>query len=128
MSYIGNARQVLVESLVLEPCNWSAWLDLAVLLPDRDILAQLDLPKCMQYSFIFYFLFFFFFFFRGSNFEHIGSINFSWHIYIWNCYILKIRWKSTIILRSSFLTIRTFLRNRQRLLIQSKVFVFLLSC
>jgi hypothetical protein len=47
MSYIGNARNVLIESLILEPCNWSAWLDLAVLLPDREILDQLDLPKCM---------------------------------------------------------------------------------
>lgn len=44
MSHIGKARSILVMSLRACPCNWSAWLDLAALCPDRDVLTQLDLP------------------------------------------------------------------------------------
>lgn len=52
MSYIGHARNILVESVSLEPCNWSAWLDLALLCPDREILDQLQgLPKGIQFIF-----------------------------------------------------------------------------
>eukprot|EP01126_Amoeba_proteus_P035623 TRINITY_DN3599_c0_g1_i37.p1 TRINITY_DN3599_c0_g1~~TRINITY_DN3599_c0_g1_i37.p1 ORF type:complete len:388 (+),score=57.35 TRINITY_DN3599_c0_g1_i37:513-1676(+) len=44
LSFIGKARSLLVESVHLVPCNWSAWLDIAALCPDRDVLRQLHVP------------------------------------------------------------------------------------
>ncbi|EGG23458.1 anaphase promoting complex subunit 8 [Cavenderia fasciculata] len=39
-----KARQILLESLHLYPCNWSAWLDLASLCTDIQQVSQLSLP------------------------------------------------------------------------------------
>lgn len=48
MSYIGKARAILVASVHACPCNWSAWLDLAALCPDRNVLNLLELPTGSQ--------------------------------------------------------------------------------
>ena len=40
-----QAKEVLLESIRLEPCLWGAWLELAHHINDRDTLHSLDLPN-----------------------------------------------------------------------------------
>lgn len=39
------SRNLLLESLTLSPLNWSAWLTLAELIPDKQVLAELELSQ-----------------------------------------------------------------------------------
>lgn len=44
MSLMDQAKEVLLESVKLEPCLWGAWLELAHHISDRESLESLDLP------------------------------------------------------------------------------------
>ena len=39
-----QAMDVLCESLMQEPCHWGAWLELASLITEREMLDNLKLP------------------------------------------------------------------------------------
>jgi len=45
MLLMDQAKEVLLESIRLEPCLWGAWLELAHHINDRDTLHSLDLPN-----------------------------------------------------------------------------------
>ncbi|CAG0915754.1 unnamed protein product, partial [Notodromas monacha] len=46
-----NARLAFAESVRRAPLNWDAWAELAELIPSKDILVQLKLPKHWMYYF-----------------------------------------------------------------------------
>ena len=45
MLLMDQAKEVLLESIRLEPCLWGAWMELAHHINDRDTLHSLDLPN-----------------------------------------------------------------------------------